>query len=273
LCDFGSWGRTIRIRPPSGSELGGGVDPSSVPSDTSPPRIVGVPRSGGAIRWLTRLSAADEEAYVEAVARVLPVVEAGLGSAALANRAVVSGHELRVADWRPARRVWDGYVAAALGAPVVLVADVADCYAQLGSATVTRTLRDRGADGDDTVRIRRWLDRLGEHGVRGLPVGPAPSAVLANAALGTVDERLTDAGVRHVRWVDDFIVVAGSVRAAVGALDVLTSSLDRLGLRLHPGKTALLRDRDEIWLRLGYLPSTAGDHQRPAPPPDGLGVG
>jgi Reverse transcriptase (RNA-dependent DNA polymerase) len=217
--------------------------------------VIGVPRSGGSIRWLTQLSPPDQAAYAEVVAPLVPGIEASLSAAVLANRIAPAGHGLRLADWRPAWHLWRRWADTASHAPAVLVADVVDCYGQLRPATVTRALRELGANADDARRVRRWLDRTREHGVRGLPVGPAPSAVLANAALAAVDARLIGVGTRHVRWVDDFIVVAWSPRAALRAYDAVSSALDRLGLAVHAGKSAILCDPEEIRGHLGRPPS------------------
>jgi hypothetical protein len=80
--------------------------------------------------------------------------------------------------------------------------------------------------------------------VRGLPIGPEPSAVLANAVLAEMDGAIRRAGARHLRWVDDVFLwgTRADVRRALGALD---DALSRAGLALHPEKTRVLADRHE----------------------------
>jgi Reverse transcriptase (RNA-dependent DNA polymerase) len=214
--------------------------------------VVEVPRPGGRIRKLAELSADDARAYEDAVAPLVPGIEASLGGAVLANRAEHPGPRglVRLRDWRTARRPWGRGIGAAARAPATLVADVADCYASLRPPAVEGALRRLGADAGDASRVRRWLDAIREHGIEGLPVGPDASAILANAALASVDAALTAAGVPHLRWVDDFLVLAPSLRRAHGARDALLASLDRLGLVPNEDKTEILTDPREVGARL-----------------------
>jgi histidine ammonia-lyase len=74
-------------------------------------------------------------------------------------------------------------------------------------------------------------------GVRGLPVGPDASAVLANVVLAPVDRTLADEGIEHLRWVDDIVVTAADPRAALSAI---RRALERIGLRLNERKTRIV---------------------------------
>jgi hypothetical protein len=90
-------------------------------------------------------------------------------------------------------------------------------------------------------------------------VGPPPSAILANAVLSAVDEGLRQAGVFHMRWVDDVVAFATGRRGALSAMDALRRGLDRMGLEPNPSKTELMTDRGRIRDRLLSLrPSTGG---------------
>ena len=86
----------------------------------------------------------------------------------------------------------------------------------------------------------------------GLPVGPEPSAVVANAVLTPVDRALSDAGIRHLRWVDDLVLAAEDPGAA---LEVLRGSLATVGLRLNERKTRVVLDPRAIGSRAGLSPS------------------
>src|SRR5205807_804496 len=108
---------------------------------------------------------------------------------------------------------------------LVVHADVRRCYPSITPGTVAGALEELGACGEDVRAVVALLDRFQEEGVSGLPVGPDPSAVLANAVLASVDRTLERLGCRHVRWVDD---VWASARDA----DHARSALDRLRLAL-----------------------------------------
>ena len=169
-------------------------------------------------------------------------IERSLGPEVLATRVRIDDPWAR-ATWRRARARWRALLRAAIDAAprgtAFLTTDVRECYASITPGTIERLL---GPDAAVAAEIPR---RLAEHGVRGLPVGPAPSAVLANAALAPLDAALRAGGVRHVRWVDD--VVAWGRRSDVErALAALRTVASALGLDLHDGKTLVLDARTDV---------------------------
>jgi hypothetical protein len=161
----------------------------------------------------------------------------------IANRAapVAGGWTLR--DWRTARSAWRARLGSAadttVRGTVFAVTDVRECYPSIHPATVGSVL---GPDAGEVVALLR---RFSGAGVRGLPVGPDGSAVLANAVLGPLDAAVTAAGARHVRWVDD-VALWGSVDEVRRALEALQLAAARIGLELNPGKTRVLADRHEL---------------------------
>jgi hypothetical protein len=164
-------------------------------------------------------------------------IERALGPEVLAARAVASPAGWRAAPWRPAWAAWRATLGAALdGAPrgmAFLVADVRDCFPSIAPGTIAALLGPEAADAVDLLR------RFTDGGVRGLPVGPQPSAVLANAALARLDASLRAAGVRHVRWVDDLVAWGprGDVHRALRSLRRVAAALR---LELHEEKTTVL---------------------------------
>jgi hypothetical protein len=204
---------------------------------------VPIPKLGGGTRWLTRLDPAGEAAYRRALGPVAGRIERSLGPEALAVRARPSAEGWRLRPWRPARDRWRAALRAVTEHPtrgtVFAVADVRECYASI-TPTVLRALL--GPAVEPAVDILR---RLRDVGIRGLPVGPEPSAILANAVLTELDGALRSTGARHVRWVDDVVLwgSGGEVRRALATLRVATTTV---GLELHERKTRLLVDRDEL---------------------------
>lgn len=206
------------------------------------PRFEPIPKPGGGVRWLTRLDPASEAAYREAVRPLAGRIERSLGPEVVANRTRPVPGGWRLASWRPARAAWGRAIRAALDASgrgaALAVADVRDCYGSITAETVETVL------GPEAARAADVLRRLREAGVRGLPVGPDPSAMLANGILAALDEALRISEVRHVRWVDDLVLwgEACEVRRALSALRVRAATI---GLDLHEGKTRVLADRSE----------------------------
>jgi hypothetical protein len=118
------------------------------------------------------------------------------------------------------------------------VADVRDCYGSIAPEMIAALL------GPAAAHAVTLLRRFQEGGVRGLPIGPEPSAILANAVLARLDEAIRTHGIPHLRWVDD-IVVWGAAGAVRSALPALTAAAATVGLQLHPRKTRILEGRGE----------------------------
>lgn len=224
------------------------------PQGRSPVRFERITRPGGGFRLLSRLDPADLRHLRQIVTSLGPLIEASLGPQVRANRLLGRGAAL--APWGPARDAWAAEIDARLrsepsrsGPRRVVVADVRDCYASIEGPVLAQSLRRVGAR-DDVVRgLSDLLARLSEEGIAGLPVGPEPSAVLANLVLGRADRALHRAGAPHLRWVDDFVIFTGGRLHSIRALDALRRALGELGLELSEPKTAIL-DRGEARARL-----------------------
>lgn len=211
------------------------------------PRLVPAPKRGGGVRWLSILDPTTAARYAALVASVAPTIEPALGGEVVANRAVptLPPMGLRLRPWVPAREAFlrSGY-RLALTAGSFVAADVHRCYPSIGPDLVGRTLRRMGCARSDVLGVTALLEAIDEAGVPGLPIGPDPSAVLANAVLAGADEVLRATGVRHLRWVDDFWIFATGRREVVTALRSLGGWLEAHGLSLSSEKTRLV-DRPE----------------------------
>lgn len=209
--------------------------------DTRGPRSIPISKPGGGARWLTVLGPADDAAYRAAVGPLVGRIERSLSPEVMAVRARPGDAGWKLVPWRPARATWRSTIRRALlDAPgaTFAAADVRDCYASISLETIAALL---GPEGAPAVAL---LHRFHERGVRGLPVGPEPSAVLANAALSRLDRAIRSAGVRHLRWVDDVVLwgPADEVRTAMAAM---RTAGEAIGLELHRDKTRVFEDREE----------------------------
>ena len=72
---------------------------------------------------------------------------------------------------------------------------------------------------------------------QGTPQGAVLSPLLANLYLHPLDELITAAGHRMVRYADDFVILCRSREEAECALERVRSWMDQNGLVLHPDKT------------------------------------
>lgn len=211
--------------------------------DRRGPRLDPIAKPRGGTRWLTRLDPAGDAEYRRAVTPLAGRIERSLGPEVIALRARPAPDGWRLESWRRARARWRlAILAAVRGArpgTVFAVADVRDCYGSITPESLSSAL------GPDAAAAMDELGRLRDAGVRGLPIGPEPSAILANAILAELDRAARGSGVEHVRWVDDLIMwgESGDVR---GSLDALRAAAARVGLELHDGKTRILSDREEL---------------------------
>lgn len=205
-------------------------------------RSVAIPKPGGGTRWLTELDPAGRAEYREAVRPLAGRIERSLGPEVLAIRAASRRGPWTLAPWGPARAAWRRNVRRAIGGATggaaFGVADVRDCYGSISPETVAAVV------GPEAAPAAAVLRRFRERGVRGLPVGPEPSAILANAVLVRLDDAIRSSGVRHLRWVDD-VVLWGAAEDVRTALHALRAVAGTVGLELHGDKTRILADRDE----------------------------
>ncbi|MCC6159414.1 MAG: CRISPR-associated endonuclease Cas1 [Deltaproteobacteria bacterium] len=116
---------------------------------------------------------------------------------------------------------------------------------------------------------------------RGLPQGAVVSPLLANLYLDQFDEAIAEAGLRMVRYADDFVIVAKNPKDIERAREIVEAELAKLGLELNLDKTAAttfdqgftflgaLFCRSMVMQRSpGQKVETAWD-RRPGPPADG----
>ena len=198
--------------------------------------------SPGATRRVHVVDPGDHARYRSAVARVAGTIERMLGPEVAANRTLPGRVALVLEPWT---RAWSRHQArlkrllhGRRGA--VMVADVRDCFGRIAPETVERSLAGLGCDPGDVAALGRLLRMLSLGGTNGLPVGPDPSGVLANAVLSFVDRALANHGARHLRWVDDFVIRTESPVAATEIQEVLRQALESVGLEVAPEKCRIV---------------------------------
>ena len=168
-------------------------------------------RHAGTERRFVLLDAPTREWYVDLVARSAGAIEELLSPSVMANRVAswtVRPPELVLRPWRLERRLFASRLAGlAARRRTIAFADVRRCYASMSPSIVGAALDRAGIP--TACEVEGFLAGLERIGVEGLPVGPQASAVLANAVLAQVDRALLEAGVEHLRWVDDVVLSGG----------------------------------------------------------------
>ncbi|NJR61337.1 MAG: CRISPR-associated endonuclease Cas1 [Cyanobacteria bacterium CRU_2_1] len=99
---------------------------------------------------------------------------------------------------------------------------------------------------------------------KGVPQGAVVSPILANLYLDDFDEIMMAAGLKLVRYGDDFVVLAKSQQRVVQAEQEVADLLETMGLQLHPDKTQIT-NFDRGFRFLGHV--FAGSLVIPAKPP------
>lgn len=129
----------------------------------------------------------------------------------------------------------------------VLDADISGFFDEIPHHVIMQGLAAEVADGNILRLVERFL-RAGvmEDGVfqptrKGTPQGGVISPLLANIALNGLDWRLHEAGLRFVRYADDFVVLCRSESQAQEAHGLVQQHLTGIGLTLSPTKTKITR--------------------------------
>jgi len=130
------------------------------------------------------------------------------------------------------------------GFEFVLDADIKGFFDNLSHRIILKAVAAEVADGNILRLVERFLTSgVMENGVRlptniGTPQGGVISPLLANIVLNHLDWQLEKAGLRFVRYADDFVVLCPSRRQAEEALALVTQVLENgLGLQLSQEKT------------------------------------
>lgn len=110
----------------------------------------------------------------------------------------------------------------------VIVADITDFYNQIYTHRVQNLIEEAGKGAYDELAkvIERFLFALNKKTSRSIPVGPAPSIILAELIMGSIDKKiLTYTNDDFVRYVDDIRIFFEKREDAVYALHELTHYL------------------------------------------------
>jgi group II intron reverse transcriptase/maturase len=126
----------------------------------------------------------------------------------------------------------------------VVDADIQAFFDNIPHDLILNRVAERVADGNILRLIREFLSAGVWEGAEfrpstsGTPQGGVISPLLANIVLDLLDQRLTQSGLRFVRYADDFVVLCRSHTLAKQALAFVDTVLrEELGLSLSPDKT------------------------------------
>ena len=205
-----------------------------------------IPRRAGGHRRATVLAPPLAREFTTLTHEIERRADRALSEAVIADRLSADG--VTRESWRSARRRFAAEVrrlATAIPGPVVLL-DVRRCFESIAPSVVEDALLAAGCRPSQVAAIRRFLERLGDEGVQGLPIGPLESSVLANPVLACVDEALRRTGVPVLRWVDDIVAFPGRQTPPESVIRVAADALAEQGLSLAAEKTRVIEHPDAL---------------------------
>lgn len=142
---------------------------------------------------------------------------------------------------KDALREVDGYVKS--GYTFVVDADLKSYFDSIPHERLMEQVEQRISDGELLEVIRLFLKQEvmdsmeGWTPTGGTPQGAVLSPLLANIYLHPLDKLVTEAGMKMVRYADDFVILCETETQAQKALRLARDWTQDNGLMLHPDKT------------------------------------
>lgn len=133
--------------------------------------------------------------------------------------------------------------------PIVLYCDIADFYNQVYHHEVENQLMHSGFPNQAVKWIVRLIESTTAGVSRGVPIGPHPIHLVAEAVLIPIDESFTATGLNFIRYADDYVIFCNDSKEAKAALAKVATILDRpqrLMLQRHKTKFYKAEDFKEL---------------------------
>jgi Fe2+ or Zn2+ uptake regulation protein len=122
----------------------------------------------------------------------------------------------------------------------IVTTDIADCYSRIGHHKLDNALRLVGAPPNISRFIIEYLGYLTGTRSSGLPIGGPAARILSEISLNNADQFLFTAGVKFLRYADDYHIFCRSKKDAHDIIVRLHKVLDNEGLTLQKSKTRVL---------------------------------
>ena len=124
----------------------------------------------------------------------------------------------------------------------IVRSDIANFYDRINIHRLESTLLDVShLDKRLVDLVNQILLHWAKRDSYGIPIGSNGSRILAEVALFNVDKALAEAGIRFIRFVDDYRLFAKTAAEAHAALATLIELLDREGLFINTRKSSIER--------------------------------
>jgi hypothetical protein len=130
----------------------------------------------------------------------------------------------------------------------LLVTDITDFYNQIYLHRLNNAIERADSSlkniADD---IEGFISSINDKASQGVPIGPAASIVMSEAILIDIDEYISNFGIEHTRYVDDFRIFSDSKEELERILEKLTLYLhENHRLTLASEKTKILETKEYV---------------------------
>ena len=144
-----------------------------------------------------------------------------------------------------------------------VVTDISNFFDRIGNHSLENQLTDLSCSTKHVTLIREiLLQWTGDRRSFGVPVGSDASRILSEAALVTIDRKLSETGIEFIRYVDDFRIFSSDRARAYESLRILAELLADEGLALNDKKTHIfeITSAEDV---VDHLPDTLHDEHKP----------
>lgn len=144
------------------------------------------------------------------------------------------------------RKIWSEIMA---GEEWIVDADLKNFFGSIHHEKLMSLVNQRVSDGRVLSLIQSMLTAgFVDSGKKfpseqGVPQGGVISPLMSNILLTPFDREMREAGHKLTRWADDWVVTSGTREEAIAALQRARGILERLGVKLHSGKTRIVNVR------------------------------
>jgi hypothetical protein len=215
-------------------------------SFSGPPRAVAWPKARGGYRVVHQLEPLDAIVYVALVHSVASQIgKSRMGPEVACSYRILVDRSSFFAGGSGFARYRNQCEKLSRRYKYVLTTDISDFYNQIYLHRVCNALELVANNKSAGAEIERFITKLNNKASQGIPVGPAPSVVLAEAVMMDVDQHIANEGFDHVRYVDDIRIFSDSKEALERCLESLVIYLhDAHRLNVVGEKTAVKTTAD-----------------------------
>jgi hypothetical protein len=259
-----------------------GVEAEDSQYEPRPTRIIDVPKSQYHLRPASVLYIEDAVVYSALMLMLYDDIRESISWSAGSRRFSHILYEDKTEDnrWQTFERdhwqdMEDEKIRLAQEYDYVLETDVSGFYENIDIERAISVIREMTSQTAVAMELWELLDIWAEPRKRGVPQGYGPSDIIAETYLDSIDRRLENHNLDHLRFNDDFFVFCETRDEAIHTQNLLEKWFRAMGLNMKAGKTEI-RDGDtaqadyeepqSVFRELREQIEESGEEEQSAPP-------